>query len=437
MFLQQDVEDQVELWWFGEPCISLLCYTSSVALVLGLGTGGVVLLSSASTAAQSSAVWRLTVGSALCILALVLVLKQLLSSAVQDMGCVRSRRRIVQLRSGGSVDPSLLLAIGLMLMLGGATVLLFLASSHMLVTGTLLLSCGGAVVLSVVAYGAMKHVWERRERRRRRIRRRVRVYTVAGQRNHMWRDSASSQAGLIWMERNGNEKKLRISVSEGQGWVGQEEPQASNKSSTVQSPWLGEKKSYKIKTNWQIIGIVGFTNIIIVMFHRTGGSCNRWHVLYTLSYLNCWVTIQNCFQKTNFKMSTSINCCSSALKHTNGYVLVHDISNQPLWPITPHLHVHLGDSSCFQWVCFQRTSGSYWCHCRVCTMKLYHLIIAFDASQVSVVAPAENLSITIFYPVGSDCTYRQLIEWTRGKTPLHNLLHYFVCGIKIFNFVFF
>ncbi|XP_017326992.1 transmembrane protein 125 [Ictalurus punctatus] len=197
MFLQQDVEDQVELWWFGEPCISLLCYTSSVALVLGLGTGGVALLSSAGSAEVSSAVWRLTVGSALCILALVLVLKQLLSSAVQDMGCVRSRRRIVQLRSGGSIDPSLLLAIGLALMLGGATVLLCLASSHMLLTGTLLLSSGGAVVLSVVAYGAMKHVWERRERRRRRIHRRVRVYTVAGQRSHMWRDSASSQAGLI------------------------------------------------------------------------------------------------------------------------------------------------------------------------------------------------------------------------------------------------
>lgn len=195
--LQQDVEDQVELWWFGEPCTSLLCYTSSVVLVLGLGTGGVVLLSSASSASSTSAVWRLIMGSALCILALVLVLKQLLSSAVQDMGCVRSRRRIVQLRSGGSVDPSLLLAIGLALMLSGATVLLCLASSHMLLTGTLLLSCGGAVVLSVVAYGALKYAWERRESRRRRIRRRVRVYTVTGQRSQLWRDSASSQAGLI------------------------------------------------------------------------------------------------------------------------------------------------------------------------------------------------------------------------------------------------
>ncbi|GAA6077673.1 transmembrane protein 125 [Tachysurus ichikawai] len=197
MFLQQDVEDQVELWWFGEPCVSVLCYTSSVALVLGLGTGGVVLLSSAGSAEPSSAVWRLVVGSTLCILALVLVLKQLLSSAVQDMGCVRSRRRIAQLRSGGSSDPSLLLAVGLALMLGGATVLLCLASSHMLLTGTLLLTCGVVVVLSVAAYATMKYVWEQRERRRRRIRRRVRVYTIGGQTSHVWRDSASSHVGLI------------------------------------------------------------------------------------------------------------------------------------------------------------------------------------------------------------------------------------------------
>lgn len=197
LFLRQDAEDPVELWWFGEPCISLLCYTSSVALVLGLGTGGVVLLSSASSSEASSAVWRLTIGSTLCILALVLVLKQLLSSAVQDMGCVRSRQRIVQLRSGGSVDPSLLLAIGLALMLGGATVLLCLASSHMLLAGTLLLSFGGAVVLSVGVYGTMIYVRKQRERRRRRIQRRVRVYTVAGSVGHTWRDSASSQAGLI------------------------------------------------------------------------------------------------------------------------------------------------------------------------------------------------------------------------------------------------
>lgn len=210
MFLQHDVEDQAELWWFGDPCISMLCYCSAVALVLGLGMGGVALLSSASSEVPSSAVWHLTVGSALCILALILVLKQLLSSAVQDMGCVRSQRRIVQLRSGGSLDPSLLLSIGLLLMLGGATLLLCLASSHMLLTGTLLLSCGGTVVLSVVAYRSMNHVWERRERRRRRMRRRVRVYTVARQRSYMWRDSASSQAGLIWVVNNRNKKIVRI-----------------------------------------------------------------------------------------------------------------------------------------------------------------------------------------------------------------------------------
>ncbi|XP_062860115.1 transmembrane protein 125 [Trichomycterus rosablanca] len=195
-FLRQQVEMQVEFWWFAEPCMSLLCYSSSVALVLSLGIGGVALLSSASSSAASSAIWRLTVGSALCLLALVLVLKQLLSSAVQDMGCVHNYRRIMQLRSGGSTDPLLMLAVGLALMLCGVTVLLGLGTSDMLLCGMLLLSCGSAVVLSVVVYGVVVYVWGRRERRRR-IPRRVRVYTVSRQRSHMWRDSAFSQAGLI------------------------------------------------------------------------------------------------------------------------------------------------------------------------------------------------------------------------------------------------
>lgn len=197
---RRDVEDQVELWWFGDPCVSLLCYCSSVAVVLGLGLAGVLLLSSAGSAAGPSTLWRLAVGSTLCLLALAVLLKQLLSSAVQDMGCIRSRRRILQLRSGGSVDPLLLLATGLALMVCGATLLLALGHTDTLLSGTVLLASGGAVVLSVAAYGAMVYVKEqrrRRVRRRRRRGRRQRVYTVTAQRNQLWRDSASSQASLI------------------------------------------------------------------------------------------------------------------------------------------------------------------------------------------------------------------------------------------------
>ncbi|XP_030630639.1 transmembrane protein 125 [Chanos chanos] len=201
LWLQQQVlEEQVELWWFGEPGLSLLCYCSSVGLVLGLGLGGVGLLSTASSAVGSSAVWRLGVGSTLCLLALVVLLKQLLSSAVQDMGCVRSRRRVELLRSGGYADPFLLLFTGLAMVVCGA-MLLGLNWSDMLLSGVVLLSSGGAVVMSVAVYRMVIYIkdWRRRSGRRRRRgrRRRMRVYTVTGQRTQPWRDSASSQASLI------------------------------------------------------------------------------------------------------------------------------------------------------------------------------------------------------------------------------------------------
>ncbi|XP_051984924.1 transmembrane protein 125-like [Xyrauchen texanus] len=192
---RQSVEDQVELWWFSEPRVSILCYCFSVAMVLGLGSAGVGFLSAASSAVGLSAMWRLGVGSTLCLLALVVLLKQLLSSAVQDMGCIQSRRRIEQLRTGGTVDPVLLLFTGLALVVCGTT-LLCLTQSDMLLSGVILLATGGAVVLSVMVYGVVVHVQRRRNTRRRR-RQRVRVYTVTGQRNRPWRDSNSSQSNLL------------------------------------------------------------------------------------------------------------------------------------------------------------------------------------------------------------------------------------------------
>lgn len=192
---RQAVEEQVELWWFNKPHVSLLCYCFSVAMVLSLGSAGVGLLSTASSAVGPSVLWRLGVGSTLCLLALVVLMKQLLSSAVQDMGCIRSRRRIEQLRSGGTADPVLLLFTGLALVVCGTT-LLSLSESDMMLSGVTLLASGGAVVLGVIAYGVTVYVQGRRNVRRRR-RQRVRVYTVTGQRNRPWRDSTSSQSNLL------------------------------------------------------------------------------------------------------------------------------------------------------------------------------------------------------------------------------------------------
>ncbi|XP_062412063.1 transmembrane protein 125 [Sardina pilchardus] len=201
---RRTLDDQVELWWFGEPRVSLLCYGASVALVLGLGLGGVGLLSSASAApGRSAAGWRLGVGSALCLLALAVLLKQLLSSAVQDMGCVRSRRRVELLRSGGRMDPPLLLAAGLGTAACGAALLGPAGDDDMLPAGAVLLACGGAVALGVGAYTAAalwssrRDVRRRSRWRRRGRRRRVRVYNVTGPNPQPWRDSASSQASLI------------------------------------------------------------------------------------------------------------------------------------------------------------------------------------------------------------------------------------------------
>uniref|UniRef100_A0A8D3ADR8 Transmembrane protein 125b n=1 Tax=Scophthalmus maximus TaxID=52904 RepID=A0A8D3ADR8_SCOMX len=206
------LEEQVELWWFREPRHSLLCYCASVALIMALGLGGVGLL---STTTSLSGEWRLGVGTILCLLSLAVLLKQLLSSAVQDMNCVRSRRRIEQLKSGGRADPALMLAVGVAVMLCG-TVLLCVATigdqSHdsrdMLASGLVLMAAGAVMALAVVAYSVLVYLKRQREQRRRRRMRMSRarrlggraglVFSVSGgQMSQTWRETSSSRTSLI------------------------------------------------------------------------------------------------------------------------------------------------------------------------------------------------------------------------------------------------
>ena len=209
------LDDQVELWWSREPRHSMLCYCASVALIMALGLGGVGLL---STTTSLSGEWRLGVGTTLCLLALAVLLKQLLSSAIQDMNCVRSRRRIDQLKSGGRADPALILAVGLAVTLCG-TVLLCMAtigsqshdSREMLVSSLVLMAAGTGMALAVVVYSALTYLKKRREQRRRALMRvsrarmlgsrAVRVFSVSGgQMSQARREATSSRTSLIWMD---------------------------------------------------------------------------------------------------------------------------------------------------------------------------------------------------------------------------------------------
>lgn len=212
------LDEQVELWWFREPRHSLLCYCASVALILGLGLSGVGLL---STTTSLSREWRFGVGTTLCLLALAVLLKQLLSSAIQDMNCVHSRRQIDQLKSGGRADPALMLAVGLSVTLCGTVLLCFATLGNrgydrreMLVSGLVLMAAGTGIALAVVGYSVLVYLKRRREQRRRRTTmmmmmmrtsrarrmgsRAVQVFNVSGgQMGQASRETSSSRSSLI------------------------------------------------------------------------------------------------------------------------------------------------------------------------------------------------------------------------------------------------
>lgn len=110
--------EQVELWWSQQPRRSALCFAVAVGLVASCGAGGVALLASTSS---RSGEWRLAVGTVLCLLALLVLVKQLMSSAVQDMNCIRQPHHVALLRSGGGADALVVLLSGLVLLVTGLT----------------------------------------------------------------------------------------------------------------------------------------------------------------------------------------------------------------------------------------------------------------------------------------------------------------------------
>ncbi|KAM8887976.1 transmembrane protein 125 [Synchiropus splendidus] len=199
------LEEQVELWWFRDPGKSLLCYCVAVFLILGCGLGGVGLL---STTTSISSEWRLGAGTALCLLALGVLLKQLLSSAVQDMNCVRSRQQVDMLKSGGLSDLLVVLITGLSLLICGGVLLHLALVNHMpkpgqalndmYISGVVLLAGGGAAVLGVAIYTLVVVLLQRTRHGRRLVDRVLTIFTVSGRMDHQARrETTSSLANLI------------------------------------------------------------------------------------------------------------------------------------------------------------------------------------------------------------------------------------------------
>ncbi|XP_057886216.1 transmembrane protein 125 [Melospiza melodia melodia] len=153
------LEEHVELWWFQDPKKSILCYGMAVVLILACGIGGIILLYSTSS---RSGEWRLAVGTTLCLLALLVLLKQLLSSAIQDMNCIRSRDQIELLKSGGFSDCLVLLLSALVLLVCGAVLTILSTTSmqlsparplaSMFTSGVILLTAGSAILLCLLLY---------------------------------------------------------------------------------------------------------------------------------------------------------------------------------------------------------------------------------------------------------------------------------------------
>lgn len=148
--------EQVELWWSQQPRRSTFCFAVAVGLVAGCGAGGVALLASTSS---RSGEWRLAVGTVLCLLALLVLIKQLMSSAVQDMNCIRQPQHVALLRSGGGADALVVLLSGLVLLVTGLTLAGLAAApaparplAIMLSVGIALAASGSLLLVGLLLY---------------------------------------------------------------------------------------------------------------------------------------------------------------------------------------------------------------------------------------------------------------------------------------------
>ncbi|XP_069498548.1 transmembrane protein 125 [Ambystoma mexicanum] len=197
------LDEHIELWWTREPRKSILCYSMAVLVIILCGVGGIVLLASTSS---RSGEWRMAVGSSLCILALLILMKQLLSSAVQDMNCIQSRDQIDMLKSGGLSDSLVLLVSALLILVCGI-ILVVLASSTpqasdarpltaMFSVGVTLTSAGSMLLFGVLVYlaaiflcpGGTSAI----------NRRTIGVFTISGRLSgNQRRETSSSMANLI------------------------------------------------------------------------------------------------------------------------------------------------------------------------------------------------------------------------------------------------
>ncbi|XP_053325636.1 transmembrane protein 125 [Spea bombifrons] len=196
------IEEHMELWWSRDPVKSLVCYTVAVLLIIICGIGGIVLL---STTTSRSGEWRLAVGSTLCLLALLVLLKQLLSSAIQDMHCLHSRERIDMLKSGGLSDTVVLLISAFVILICGVVLYILSFSREqsgpttILITmhsvGITLIVCGAFIFLGLLIY-ALVIFYKSWATTRNFHFRSINVFSVSGQLSGS-RNATSSMANLI------------------------------------------------------------------------------------------------------------------------------------------------------------------------------------------------------------------------------------------------
>ncbi|XP_056388997.1 transmembrane protein 125 [Hyla sarda] len=200
--IQSDaLEEHTELWWSREPVKSILCYSFSVLLILACGIGGIVLL---STTTSPSGEWRMGVGATLCILALLVLLKQLLSSAIQDMQCLTRREHINMLKSGGLSDSLVFLVSSLVILACGVALLVLSFTGDppgypsILVTmhtvGVTLVVVGLVIILGLFIF--LLVIYCRPCCSRRFSPRNIGVFSISGQ-LHQRQNTTSSLANLI------------------------------------------------------------------------------------------------------------------------------------------------------------------------------------------------------------------------------------------------